>query len=418
MDRPEPNSSVRRYKAYISVFGTTQLHLRNPLVIAGWSVAFPGLGHLLLSKYLRGYLLFMWEIFVNLNEHINLAILYSITGRFQMAKDVLDINWVMFYIPTYIFAVWDSYRTSVDLNHQYILAAREDSEIKMFNMGSLEINYLDKRTPWNAAAWSAMMPGIGQLLIHRIPAALFIIIWFIVIAQLAKLLPALHFTLLGQFAYAKSVLNPQWFLSVPSVYLFAIYDAYVNTVSKNNLFDWEEGKFLKKNYESKDFHMPMGKMDGSGESMYILSTFDQSNDLELAIKEVQKKGIDRNKILDVSMDKKVNKRRLFDSIHSSDGLSLLDFPIVLATIFCLIGSIYGFLLTWGPLLWGLIGMVIGFVLGLIIKLIMTKRDDDKVKNSNRTEVVLLIECQEAQGEMLKDLLWDFHALGVRKLDLT
>ena len=61
MDRPNPNSSVRRYLAYLSPFGTTQLHLRNPFLIAWWSLAFPGLGHLLLSKYLRGYLLFVFK---------------------------------------------------------------------------------------------------------------------------------------------------------------------------------------------------------------------------------------------------------------------------------------------------------------------------------------------------------------------
>jgi len=181
VDHPESNSSARRYLAYISTLGTTQLHLRNPFMIAWWSVAFPGLGHLLLSKYLRGYLLFVWEIYVNLNAHINLAILYSFTGRFQMAKDVLDINWVLLYIPTYLFAIWDAYRTTVDLNHQYILAAREDADVKMFNITSIEINYLDKRTPWNSTIWSAMMPGLGQVLIHRIPAALFILEAFTVL---------------------------------------------------------------------------------------------------------------------------------------------------------------------------------------------------------------------------------------------
>jgi len=256
MDLPASNSSVRRYLGYVGLLGTTQLHLRNPFVIAGWSFAFPGLGHLLLDKYLRGYLFFIWEIFVNVNGHINLAILYSFTGRFQMAKDVLDINWVLLYIPTYIFAVWDAYRTTVDLNLQYLLAAREDSEVKMFNIGQLEINYLDKRTPWNAALWSSMMPGLGQVLIHRIPGALFIIITSIAVSQQAKLLPAIHLTFLGQFAYAKSILNPQWFINIPSIYFFAIYDAYVNTVCNNKFFDWEQTKFLKKNYQNKNFKMP------------------------------------------------------------------------------------------------------------------------------------------------------------------
>lgn len=418
MDRPEPNSSVRRYIAYVSTLGTTQLHLRNPFVIAWWSLAFPGLGHLLLAKYLRGYLLFIWEVFVNTNAHINQAILYSFTGRFQMAKDVLDINWVLLYIPTYIFAVWDAYRTTVDLNHQYILATREDAEVKMFNFSAIEINYLDKRTPWNAAMWSALMPGLGQVLIHRIPAALFIIIWFIVIIQQSKFLPAFHYTLMGQFDYAKSIINPQWFLNLPSVWLSAVYGAYMNTVSNNKLFDWEQTKFLKKNYENKNFKMPVGKMNGSGERMYIVSTFDHSNYLELAITAIQMKGIPKENILGVSMDKRGEARKLFDSLHSSDGLSLLDLPMILATLFCLFGSIYGFLLAWGPILWGLIGLFAGFSLGLIIKLINTKKYDNRQHKLNTTEVVLIIECSENQVEMVHDLLWEHHALGVRKLNLS
>jgi len=414
---PESNSSVRRYIAYVSTFGTTQLHLRNPFVIAWWSLAFPGLGHLLLSKCLRGCLLFLWELFVNLNAHINLAILYSFTGRFQMAKDVLDINWVLLYIPTYIFSVWDAYRTTIDLNHQYQLAAREDAEVKMFNINAIEINYLDKRTPWNAALWSSLMPGLGQILTHRVPAALFIIISSIVIAYQAKLLSAIHYTFLGQFDYAKSVINPQWFLNIPSVYLWAIYDAYENTVSNNKLFDWEQTKFLKKNYEGKNFNMPFKNADQRGERMYIISTFDHSNYLELAITAIQMKGIAKENILGVSMDNRGEDRKLFDTLHSSDGLCLLDLPLMLATLFCIFGSIYGFILTWGPVLWGLIGLFIGFSIGLMIKLITTKKYDNRQKKLKSSEVVLIIECQETQAEIVKDLLWENHALGVRKLSL-
>ena len=417
MDRPNLNSSVRRYLAYVSTLGTTQLHLRNPFVIACWSAAFPGLGHLLLSKYLRGYLLFLWELVVNVKGHINLAILYSFTGEFQMAKDILDINWVMLYIPTFIFAIWDAYRTTVDLNHQYILAAREDAEIKTFNISPIEINYLDKRTPWNAAMWSALMPGLGQVIIHRVPAALFIIIAFIGISQQSQLLPAIHYTLLGQFDYAKSIINAQWFLNIPSVYLSSIYDAYENTVSNNKLFDWEQTKFLKKHYQDIHFNMPFRKTNESGARMYIVSTFDHSNYLELAITAIQMKGISKENILGVSMDKKGEDRMLFDTIHASDGLSMLDLPIILAAFFCLIGSIYGFILTWGPVLWGIIGLFVGFSIGLIIKLIITKKYNNRQKKLKGSEVVLIIECQETQVEMVKDILWENHALGVRKLNL-
>ena len=284
-----------------------------------------------------------------------------------MAKDVLDINWVLLYIPTYIFSIWDAYRSTVDLNHQYMLSAREDAEVKAFNIGQLEINYLDKRTPWNAALWSALMPGVGQVLIHRLPGAVFNIIWFIVIAQQSKFFPALHYTLLGQFYSAKAIIDPQWFLNIPSVYCYSIFDAYTTTVSNNKLFDWEQSKYLKKYYQDKNFNMPFKNVDGSGEQMYIVSTFDHSNYLELAITAIQMKGIAKEHILGVSMDKRGEDRKLFDSLHSADGLSLLDLPIILAALFCLAGSIYGFLLTWGPVLWGIIGIAVCFSLGLIIK---------------------------------------------------
>lgn len=186
-----------------------------------------------------------------------MAILYSFTGRFEMAKQVLDKRWMLLYMSTYIFAIWDSYRTTVDLNHQYILAAREDAEIKPFKLSALEINYLDKRKPWVAASWSVLMPGAGQLYIHRIVTAIFILISYIVIIYLSKALPAIHYTLMGQFDMAKSVVNQHWFLNIHSVYFFAIYDAYVNTVENNKLYDWEQAKFLNRNYQPKGFRMPL-----------------------------------------------------------------------------------------------------------------------------------------------------------------
>ena len=86
MNNFQPTNRERRFKAHVSAIGTTQLHLRNPYIIAWWSAAFPGFGHLLLSKYLRGYALFLWEILVNNMANINLAIVHSFTGNIDMAK--------------------------------------------------------------------------------------------------------------------------------------------------------------------------------------------------------------------------------------------------------------------------------------------------------------------------------------------
>jgi len=405
----------RRSIAYLSLLGTTQLHLRSPLIIALWSATFPGLGHLLLSKYLRGYLLFLWEIFINYKAKVNLLILYSFIGDFEKAKNVVNIEWMLLYIPTYIFAIWDSYRTTVDLNHSYILAAREDAEIKPFKISGLEINYLDKRKPWISAAWSLLMPGTGQLYIHRIVTALFVIVWWIIVVHLSKLLPAIHYTLVGDFQQAKAVVDMHWLLNVPSVYFFAIYDAYANTVENNKLYDWEQGKFLRRNYQYKNFKIP--HRNDSGDNMYIISTFEHSKYLELAITAIQMKGIHKEDILAVPMDKRAEDRTIFDSLHGADGLSLLDIPALLATFFGIFGAVYGFVLKWGPLLWGLIGIAAGVIFGLVIKFFTTKKYKGKRDSLKATEVVLIISCSENQMEMVKDTLWAHYAFGVSKLSL-
>lgn len=396
-------TSARRTVAYLSILGTTQLHLRNPFVIAAWSVAFPGMGHLLLSKYLRGFFLFIWEVFVNYKAHINLLILYSFLGDFEKAKAVVDIQWMSLYVPTYIFAIWDSYRTTIDLNHTYMLAVREDAELKPYKIGSVEINYLDKREPWIATIWSLLIPGGGQLYIHRLITAFFLVIWWIVICLNAKFFPAMHYTLLGDFQQAKSVLDMQWLLNIPSVYFFAMYDAYTNTVENNKLFDWEQSKFLNREYQDLNFAMPF-KKNIRGGKMYIVSTFEHSVYLELAITAIQMKGIKKENIMAISLDKKEEQERLFDSIHSSDGLSLFDLPAILAVIGGIFGGIYGFVLKWGPLLWGLAAIALSFTLGLFIKLMIVRKYSNRQNDRRGTEVVIIIECMENQLEMVKNIL--------------
>ncbi|GKU24908.1 hypothetical protein [Clostridium folliculivorans] len=152
--------------------------------------------------------------------------------------------------------------------------------------------------------------------------------------------------------------------------------------------------------------------------MHIVSTFDHSVYLELAITEIEMKGIKKENILAIPIDKRNEDISFFDSIHSSDGLSLLDLPSILAVIFGIFGEIYGFVLKWGPFLWGLIGILIGVLSGLIIKLILTRSSKNKSKDRRGTEVVLIIECTDIQSDMIKSILWSNKALGVSSLSLN
>lgn len=247
----------RRPKAAAASIGTNFLHLRNPYVIAWWSCAFPGFGHISLGNYVMGFLLFTWEMLVNTQSGLNAAIIYSCTGRYEMAKEVVNNRWLISYAPVWAFATWSSYHLSVDLNKLSILADRNHSPIDAAYMSFFEINILDKRCPWVAVLWTILTPGIGHLYTHRIPTGFFLLIWWIAMAYNSHLLQAAQYTALGLFDEATAILNLEWILYLPSMMGFAIYDVYVNTVEYNRLFDREQAEYLVREYQPPDFKMPL-----------------------------------------------------------------------------------------------------------------------------------------------------------------
>ncbi|WP_366161553.1 hypothetical protein ABXS71_22075 [Bacillus infantis] len=259
MDNYTNDNTARRYRAHVSILGTTQIHLRNPYIIAWWSAAFPGFGHLLLSKYLRGFVLFIWEVVVNIKSKLNLAMIYSFQGDAEKAKEVLEPRWLLIYIPVYIFAIWDSYRTTVDLNKIHFLAEREEHVFNTFSMGALEINYLDKRNPVMAVVWSLFVPGLGQLYIHRIVSAFLGIVWTVIFFYYSHGLEALSYLLMGDIKKSTSVISPEWLLFFPSLYGFSLYDSYINTVENNKLFEKEQRAYFRKNYQSSSFQILKGQ---------------------------------------------------------------------------------------------------------------------------------------------------------------
>lgn len=242
----------------MSIFGTTQLHLKNPYIVACWSIAFPGFGHMLLSKYLRGMALFIWELFINQKIHLNSAMVYSFNGDIAAARAVLDVNMMHMYIPVYLFAIWDSYRTTMDLNKISLLADKENAPFNTFSIGALEINYLDKRNPIAALLWSMTIPSVGQLYIHRIVLGFFNLVMTVIFVHYSHMIEGIHYLILGDIAKSTSVLNPQWLLYFPSFYFFTIYDAYTNCVENNKLFKKEQSNYLKRHYQRPDFRIIKG----------------------------------------------------------------------------------------------------------------------------------------------------------------
>lgn len=169
-------NKVRRPYAHTSSFLVHQLHLRNPWVPVWWSMAFPGGGHMMLCKYFTGAMLMLWEFVINVKSNINIAIMLSMTGQFSKAKDVLDPEWFFLYMGVYLFAMWDSYRLSIDMNKLYLVADREDASILPVKIPALETNYFDVRKPWTGVIWSMITPGLGQIYFNRLYSGFYLLI--------------------------------------------------------------------------------------------------------------------------------------------------------------------------------------------------------------------------------------------------
>ncbi|MFC3882107.1 hypothetical protein ACFOU2_00645 [Bacillus songklensis] len=151
--------------------------------------------------------------------------------------------------------------------------------------------------------------------------------------------------------------------------------------------------------------------------MQVFSTFDESTYLELAISSLEQKGIKKEDIFAVPLHNRQEERKIFDTLHRSDGISLIDIAMALATAFSVIGASVGFILAWGPIYWGLIGAFIGFILGLGIKLFMVKvvRKQRTPLRGKSAEVILIVDCDDTKAELVEGILWEHLAMGVAKV---
>jgi hypothetical protein len=151
--------------------------------------------------------------------------------------------------------------------------------------------------------------------------------------------------------------------------------------------------------------------------MQVFSTFENNAFLEIAILMLEEKGIKKESIFAVPLDNRTEDRKMFDSLHRSDGTSLIDIGAALATAFSVIGASIGFELAWGPIYWGLIGASVGFILGVAIRLFMGKviKKKSRLLKGKQSEVILIIDCEESQVELVEKILWNHFALGVAKV---
>lgn len=247
----------RYQRAAVNQLTLNYLHPRSPIISAFFSFAYPGFGQMLQQRLFKAFTLISWELFINQKAHVNLGILYSMLGQFDKAKEVLDERWLLLYIGIYMYAIWNGYRTTIDINKLARLAEREAKPVTRMALGTWNINYLGKTSPVMSLLWSAMLPGLGHLNVHKMLSGLFIFFYTVFVLYFSNAPLAIFYTLIGQFEAARLVIDMQWFMYIPSIYCFVLYDAYVSAVELNILFEKEQSEFLQTNHQPAGFPMPV-----------------------------------------------------------------------------------------------------------------------------------------------------------------
>jgi uncharacterized membrane protein len=150
--------------------------------------------------------------------------------------------------------------------------------------------------------------------------------------------------------------------------------------------------------------------------MLIIASFKHSAYLELALKVMEQKGISKHDMIVAPLTKpnELTDDISWKTIHQS-GKSHHDNAFIFATIFMLLGAIYGFVLTWGPIIWALIGIITGGLVGLFLDYLIRKKLPKNMDN-NSSEVVIMIQCNQNQTEMFERILWQHQALGIAKVN--
>ncbi|MDQ1914289.1 hypothetical protein RAC89_28320 [Paenibacillus sp. GD4] len=148
--------------------------------------------------------------------------------------------------------------------------------------------------------------------------------------------------------------------------------------------------------------------------MQILATFEYSTFLEIAITELEEKGI--TAVYAVPLDMRKKEPRLLDSIHRADGLSFIDKGMIFAFMFSTIGASKGFVWQGGPIIWGIVGAILGFLIGValnwLVYLLKRNKKQLQLKMGKKGDVILIVTCEDNQVSVVEDILWDHKALGL------
>lgn len=147
--------------------------------------------------------------------------------------------------------------------------------------------------------------------------------------------------------------------------------------------------------------------------MNIISVFDHSLKVELVLHELEKHHIRKEDIFVSSLNKKGVEKKYMDPFNA-DGFNMF-FVASVSMIMMLLGTIYGFVRYLGPILWGLIGLIVGICITIPVDYLYKRwRNKEKIKPS-KAELIIVIHCEESKAALIESLLYQYHTIGLVKI---
>jgi hypothetical protein len=149
--------------------------------------------------------------------------------------------------------------------------------------------------------------------------------------------------------------------------------------------------------------------------MNIFATFEQSIEIEQALAELEGSFISQDQILVVYMDNEPLPVQLTGrtrQIHSN----AFEVGIASATGSAVIGASIGFVLAWGPIIWGLICVIIGFTISYCVYYFLKKEKVHTHQQKKEPEILVIIQCTEILAHPIREILWKYQALTVGKTE--
>lgn len=123
--------------------------------------------------------------------------------------------------------------------------------------------------------------------------------------------------------------------------------------------------------------------------------------------------IPKDALLAIPINKTLVEKKYLDP-YNSDGLNMF-LVACLGMVLMLLGSIYGFVLYWGPIIWGLIGLISGSLIGIAIDYKVKKVTRKKTIKKHIVDVILLVRYEKEKVDMIEEILSKHYTLGTARI---